>query len=164
MLGKVIFLSVVIQLVQYMYGISKPANQGRAIQWYHLMCLYSTYSTHRGLVKRIRFAPANSPKALVLFQEGDVGIWDFSQGSPTALKTAIKGRELRTADVGWADIDHPVVATSDGCIRVLLASLAVGQSAIDVSPVGTPALLPIARALYVKVWITILCCYCCSFI
>eukprot|EP00698_Gefionella_okellyi_P024526 TRINITY_DN8678_c0_g1_i1.p1 TRINITY_DN8678_c0_g1~~TRINITY_DN8678_c0_g1_i1.p1 ORF type:complete len:1078 (-),score=210.28 TRINITY_DN8678_c0_g1_i1:854-4087(-) len=110
----------------------------------------STLSTHRGLVRRIRFAPGTSPRALVLFGDGDVGVWDFSTGQAVALKATVKGRDLRAADVGWADADHPVVATTDGCVRILLSSLACGQSPVDVQPVGTAALLSAPRGLYVK--------------
>ncbi|XP_046385283.1 WD repeat-containing protein 11-like [Ischnura elegans] len=104
-------------------------------------------STGRGCVRRLRFAPGKGNlKLLVLFSDG-VDLYDLKkpQGERTASLRCPRDM-VRVVDVEWGASDKAVLATQDGCLRVVDSSLLLTSSPItDYSfqdPVFCPALLP----------------------
>ena len=88
-----------------------------------------TYKTNRGAVKKIIFCPAaESDEALVMFKNGDFGIWDFRQSVRRSLSTYLRSRDLGAIDVGWFGPAQPVITCSDGAFRLLDKSLSVSNS------------------------------------
>eukprot|EP01097_Dermamoeba_algensis_P003902 TRINITY_DN2638_c0_g1_i2.p1 TRINITY_DN2638_c0_g1~~TRINITY_DN2638_c0_g1_i2.p1 ORF type:complete len:817 (+),score=202.85 TRINITY_DN2638_c0_g1_i2:1217-3667(+) len=90
----------------------------------------TVFTTNKGLVKRIKFAPGDDDVHLiiVMFQEGDFGIWDLDHSVRIANSNYLVGRDLKAIDLDWASDSNPVVATSDGCIRILDRSLCISSS------------------------------------
>ena len=78
-----------------------------------------TNSTHRGWIKKIRFAPGRSHfKFLILYNEG-VDIWDLKEGKPELMSSIKSPREIaKVIDAEWAGSDRPVLVTTDGCVHM----------------------------------------------
>ena len=78
-----------------------------------------TNSTHRGWIKKIRFAPGRSHfKFLILYNEG-VDIWDLKEGKPELMSSIKSPREIaKVIDAEWAGSDRPVLVTIDGCVHM----------------------------------------------
>ena len=78
-----------------------------------------TNSTHRGWIKKIRFAPGRSHfKFLILYNEG-VDIWDLKDGKPELMSSIKSPREIaKVIDAEWAGSDRPVLVTTDGCVHM----------------------------------------------
>eukprot|EP01117_Protostelium_nocturnum_P013824 TRINITY_DN5202_c0_g1_i1.p1 TRINITY_DN5202_c0_g1~~TRINITY_DN5202_c0_g1_i1.p1 ORF type:complete len:1237 (+),score=394.46 TRINITY_DN5202_c0_g1_i1:56-3712(+) len=119
-----------------------------------------TFSTGKGLVRKIRFSPSNSVHhILVLFNEGDFGIWDLDYSLRISMSNYLRQRDLKTIDVDWLNDAMPVVATNDGCLRVLDRSLSVSNSALDIKSlerritVQNPYLLGTYQSLKLKVFL-----------
>eukprot|EP00824_Muranothrix_gubernata_P010027 TRINITY_DN2283_c0_g1_i2.p1 TRINITY_DN2283_c0_g1~~TRINITY_DN2283_c0_g1_i2.p1 ORF type:complete len:1213 (+),score=258.75 TRINITY_DN2283_c0_g1_i2:59-3697(+) len=113
-----------------------------------------TFVTYRGLVRRIRFSPGeNNHQILVLFKDGDFGIWDLD-GGVRVSNSMKKDRDFRAVDLDWAAQSFPVVATTDGSLRIMDISLTFTNShfrrRILAAPMRTPSLLPHQQALYLK--------------
>lgn len=87
---------------------------------------------------RIRFA---SCRSLVL-----------THGS---ISSYLRARDLKVVDCDWISEHVPVVATSDGCIRVMDRSLSISNSPLLYTtlqkPIYTPHVLPTLSALQLKV-------------
>jgi len=74
---------------------------------------FSVFETHKGLVKRIRFSPSpTSHQVLVLFNDGDFGIWDLDYNVRVAHSSYFKMRDLRANDVDWVSESQPIIATT----------------------------------------------------
>ena len=74
--------------------------------------------THRGWIKRVRFAPGRgNMKVLVLYNDG-VDIWDARESKLLGQVKSPKDMP-RVEDADWAASDKPVVITSDGCLRIM---------------------------------------------
>lgn len=114
----------------------------------------SAYATNKGLIRRIRFAPT-SKQIIVLYNEGDIAIWDLEHGVRLAVSNYLKGRDLKAIDCDWITDNTPIVATTDGCVRILDRSLSTSNYNYlfknDNIPVFTPYLLPYSQALNIKV-------------
>ena len=83
-----------------------------------------TNSTHRGWIKKIRFAPGRSHfKFLILYNDG-VDIWDLKEGKPELVSSIKSPREIaKVIDAEWAGSDRPVLVTTDGCVHMYDMSL-----------------------------------------
>jgi WD40 repeat protein len=62
--------------INYWELANKKARYGFDLDSYPF---YRTFASHRGLIRRIQFSPEGN-FILVLFAEGDFGIWDLDQG------------------------------------------------------------------------------------
>jgi WD40 repeat protein len=113
-------------------------------------------NSSKGLVRRLRFAPhshhdtGGAVLVLALFNNGDFGVWDVRRGHRVAASNYLRGRDLRAVDCDWISStpsDTPVVATNDGCVRLLDRSLALTDSPLSIArieqlrPLHTPHLL-----------------------
>ncbi|KAL6057009.1 WD repeat-containing protein 11, variant 2 [Balamuthia mandrillaris] len=110
------------------------------------------FPTQRGLIRNIAFSPDTSAEPavesqprkrhhiLVLFNEGEFGVWDLDHGHRLSFSNYLLSRDLRALDVDWVSPTHPVVATSDGCVRILDRSLSTSNSPICKSIVFQPSI------------------------
>ncbi|XP_071448701.1 WD repeat-containing protein 11-like [Hetaerina americana] len=104
-------------------------------------------STGRGCLKRLRFAPGKGNlKLLALFSDG-VDLYDLKKQQNERIASLRCPRDMvRVLDVEWGASDKPVLATQDGCLRVVDSTLlATSSPLVDYSfqdPVYCPALLP----------------------
>lgn len=122
--------------------------------------MHRVFSTNKGLIRRIRFSPSRlgsgpeSYQILVLFNEGEFGIWDIAHGNRVSISNYIKSRDLKALDIDWLSDNSPIVATSDGSLRVLDRALSLSNSPIFHAnlrtPISTPHLLPTLYALQLK--------------
>ena len=83
-----------------------------------------TNSTHRGWIKKIRFAPGRSHfKFLILYNDG-VDVWDLKDGKPELVSSLKSPREIaKVLDAEWAGSDRPVLVTTDGCVHMFDMSM-----------------------------------------
>lgn len=119
-----------------------------------------TFETGKGLVRRIRFGPATEGtlgyhNILVLFNDGDFGIWDLEYNTRIALSSYFRQRDLKALDLDWWNAHQPIIATTDGAIRLVDRSLSQGSnSPILIShisyPLNCPSILPANQALFLK--------------
>eukprot|EP01114_Cavostelium_apophysatum_P016161 TRINITY_DN4543_c0_g1_i5.p1 TRINITY_DN4543_c0_g1~~TRINITY_DN4543_c0_g1_i5.p1 ORF type:complete len:1158 (+),score=259.94 TRINITY_DN4543_c0_g1_i5:107-3580(+) len=114
------------------------------------------FSTNKGLIRRIRFSPSpQTHQIMVLFNEGDFGIWDIDHNTRVSVSSYLKGRDLRVIDCDWITENTPIVATSDGSVRILDRSLSISNSPLSMNsirkPIVTPLLLPFTHTLHLKV-------------
>ncbi|CAN7990277.1 unnamed protein product [Ixodes hexagonus] len=79
-----------------------------------------TLPTQRGCVKRLKFGPGKgNMKILALFTDG-LDVWDAQEASVHLSVQARCPQDLPgVSDVDWAKSDRLVVATLDGCIRIM---------------------------------------------
>ncbi|KAJ8316897.1 hypothetical protein KUTeg_004801 [Tegillarca granosa] len=114
-----------------------------------------TLSTHRGWIKKIRFAPGRGNlKFSILYVDG-VDIWDIKEGKPELVSSLKSPREItKILDTDWCGSDRPVLATVDCCIHVSDLTLKKYVSPIedkDLSgPVFCPHLVPSRGSLLMK--------------
>ncbi|XP_053406773.1 WD repeat-containing protein 11-like [Mercenaria mercenaria] len=114
-----------------------------------------TNSTHRGWIKKIRFAPGRGNfKFLVLYNEG-VDIWDINEGKPELTASIKSPKEIpKVVDAEWSGSDRPVLATADGCIHMLDITLKKSSCSIEdrelAEDVWSPYLMPPKGAFLMK--------------
>eukprot|EP01027_Heterolobosea_sp_BB2_P009361 GEZU01013804.1.p1 GENE.GEZU01013804.1~~GEZU01013804.1.p1 ORF type:complete len:1192 (+),score=267.06 GEZU01013804.1:155-3730(+) len=112
------------------------------------------FNNHRGMVKKIKFSPDfGNHYVLVLFADGDYGIWDLDKQIKISHSIQ-KDRDVRAIDVDWAPGNYPVIATTTGAILVLDLTLSSTNSNVMLmslsEPMGTPSMLPKTRAMFMK--------------
>nr|CAG4719346.1 unnamed protein product [Naegleria fowleri] len=69
--------------------------------------------THKGLIKKIAFSKEHN-HILVLFADGDFGIWDVDQN----VKVASSPAYVKAVAADWARGNYPVISTNSGSILV----------------------------------------------
>ncbi|KAL5022239.1 hypothetical protein ScPMuIL_001394 [Solemya velum] len=79
-----------------------------------------TTSTHRGWIRKIRFAPGRGNfRFMILYNDG-IDVWDVIDGKPEQISSLKCPKDLsRIVDVEWAGSDRPVIATADGSVHIL---------------------------------------------
>ncbi|XP_066990609.1 WD repeat-containing protein 11-like isoform X1 [Macrobrachium rosenbergii] len=114
-------------------------------------------ATHRGWIRKVRFAPGrDNMKLVVLFADG-IDIWDVRD---VVLVSQVKSPRdiVKVVDVDWGASDRPVLATIDGCLRVLDMSLKVSSSPIFLyftkDPIVSPYLLAGEASLNLRTLMT----------
>ncbi|CAL4175372.1 unnamed protein product [Meganyctiphanes norvegica] len=86
-------------------------------------------STHRGWIRKIRFAPGrDNMKLLILFADG-VDIWDVRN---VVLVSQLKSPRdiVKICDIDWSASDRPILATMDGSLKVMDMMLKTSNSPI----------------------------------
>uniref|UniRef100_A0A8C4QUC4 WD repeat domain 11 n=1 Tax=Eptatretus burgeri TaxID=7764 RepID=A0A8C4QUC4_EPTBU len=79
--------------------------------------------THRGWVRKLRFAPGKgNSRLLVLYNDG-VEIWDSKEVRMVSSLRAGRTVPWRISDGDWSSSDKSVLACDDGCIRVMDTTL-----------------------------------------
>lgn len=122
------------------------------------------FETGKGLVRRIRFGPATDGDTgfhniLVLFNDGDFGIWDLEFNVRVSISSYFRARDLKALDLDWWNPHQPIIATTDGAIRLVDRSLSQGSNSpilfSHISyPLNCPSILPPKQALFLKTMLT----------
>jgi len=109
--------------------------------------------THRGWIKKLRFAPGRgNMKLLILFADG-AEVWDAKELQQcSSLKCPRDGAKI--LDVEWASSDKPIISTLDGCIRVTDLTMRNSTSPVEDSsllgPIFVPHLLSARLSIFLK--------------
>ncbi|XP_028681437.2 WD repeat-containing protein 11 [Erpetoichthys calabaricus] len=87
--------------------------------------------THRGPIKRTRFAPGKgNQKMLVMYSDG-ADVWDTKEVQMVSSLRSGRNVHYRLLDADWCTSDKLALACDDGCIRVLDISLKSAGFRID---------------------------------
>uniref|UniRef100_A0A4W5MMQ8 WD repeat domain 11 n=1 Tax=Hucho hucho TaxID=62062 RepID=A0A4W5MMQ8_9TELE len=113
--------------------------------------------THRGWVKKIRFAPGKgNQKLLVMYTDG-AEVWDTKEVSMVSSLRIGRNVNYRILDIDWCTSDKVVLASEDGCIRVLEMAMKSASYRMDeqdlTDPVWCPYLLLPRAALTLKAFL-----------
>uniref|UniRef100_A0A667XVF7 WD repeat-containing protein 11 n=1 Tax=Myripristis murdjan TaxID=586833 RepID=A0A667XVF7_9TELE len=113
--------------------------------------------THRGWVKKIRFAPGKgNQKLLVMYTDG-AEVWDTKDVQMVSSMRIGRNVNYRILDIDWCTSDKVVLASDDGCIRVLEMAMKSASYRMDeqdlTDPVWCPYLLLPRAALTLKAFL-----------
>ncbi|XP_068597198.1 WD repeat-containing protein 11 [Brachionichthys hirsutus] len=113
--------------------------------------------THRGWVKKIRFAPGKgNQKLLVMYTDG-AEVWDTKEVQMVSSMRIGRNVNYRILDIDWCTSDKVVLASDDGCIRVLEMVMKSASYRMDeqdlTDPVWCPYLLVPRAALTLKAFL-----------
>ncbi|KAG7525967.1 WD repeat-containing protein 11 [Solea senegalensis] len=113
--------------------------------------------THRGWVKKIRFAPGKgNQKLLVMYTDG-AEVWDTKEVQMVSSTRVGRNVNYRILDIDWCTSDKVVLASDDGCIRVLEMAMKSASYRMDeqdlTDPVWCPYLLVPRAALTLKAFL-----------
>ncbi|KAL0964187.1 hypothetical protein UPYG_G00320450 [Umbra pygmaea] len=113
--------------------------------------------THRGWVKKIRFAPGKgNQKLLVMYTDG-AEVWDTKEVNMVSSLRIGRNVNYRILDIDWCTSDKVVLASDDGCIRVLEMAMKSASYRMDeqdlTDPVWCPYLLLPRAALTLKAFL-----------
>lgn len=113
--------------------------------------------THRGWVKKIRFAPGKgNQKLLVMYTDG-AEVWDTKEVQMVSSMRIGRNVNYRILDIDWCTSDKVVLASDDGCIRVLEMAMKSASYRMDeqdlTDPVWCPSLLLPRAALTLKAFL-----------
>ncbi|XP_037068815.1 WD repeat-containing protein 11-like [Pollicipes pollicipes] len=104
--------------------------EGQLCIWDLSSKLAHTVATHRGAVKKLKFAPGRgNMKLLVLFADG-VDIWDTRTDQRISQLRSPRD-VIRILDCDWAASDKPVLLTADNCVRVFDLNMSTSSSPTD---------------------------------
>ncbi|KAK2143923.1 hypothetical protein LSH36_799g00015 [Paralvinella palmiformis] len=111
-------------------------------------------ATHRGWIRKIRFAPGRgNMKLLVLFADG-ADIWDTKDVERISSVKCPKDMS-KISDVDWAASDRPVLVSVDGIIRITDLKFSQGSSPLEDGQLTEPFFCP--HLLAPKVALTLKC-------
>ncbi|XP_077438559.1 WD repeat-containing protein 11 isoform X1 [Vanacampus margaritifer] len=113
--------------------------------------------THRGWVKKIRFAPGKgNQKLLVMYTDG-AEVWDTKEVQMVSSMRIGRNVNYRVLDIDWCTSDKVVLASDDGCIRVLEMAMKSASYRMDeqdlTDSVWCPYLLLPRAALTLKTFL-----------
>ncbi|KAG5831382.1 hypothetical protein ANANG_G00303160 [Anguilla anguilla] len=113
--------------------------------------------THRGWVKKLRFAPGKgNQKLLVMYTDG-TEVWDTKEVQMVSSLRMGRNVTHRILDIDWCTSDKVVLASDDGCIRVLEMAMKSASYRMDEQdlnePVWCPYLLPPRASLTLKAFL-----------
>ncbi|KAA8590075.1 hypothetical protein FQN60_014009 [Etheostoma spectabile] len=113
--------------------------------------------THRGWVKKIRFAPGKgNQKLLVMYTDG-AEVWDTKEVQMVSSMRIGRNVNYRILDIDWCTSDKVVLASDDGCVRVLEMAMKSASYRMDeqdlTDPVWCPYLLVPRAALTLKAFL-----------
>jgi WD40 repeat protein len=120
--------------------------------WRRKVCW--TINTRGAGIVDMRWNPASST-VLLLFANGSVCIFDMIVKRQLSESTLLSVRSIRGVEIAWAGADSPMVACSDGALRILDAHLSSCNAFVPPLEPGvlmtTPYLLDARVALALKV-------------
>uniref|UniRef100_A0A3Q2PQI0 WD repeat-containing protein 11 n=1 Tax=Fundulus heteroclitus TaxID=8078 RepID=A0A3Q2PQI0_FUNHE len=98
--------------------------------------------THRGWVKKIRFAPGKgNQKLLVMYTDG-AEVWDTKEVQMVSGIRFGRNVNYRILDIDWCTSDKVVLASDDGCIRVLEMAMKSASYRMDEQDLTDPVWCP----------------------
>ncbi|NXK96767.1 WDR11 protein, partial [Formicarius rufipectus] len=98
--------------------------------------------THRSWVKKIRFAPGKGNQKLLAMYNDGAEIWDAKEVQMVSSLRSGRNVTFRILDVDWCTSDKVVLASDDGCIRVLDLSMKPSCFRMDEQDLLEPAWCP----------------------
>ncbi|NXU90324.1 WDR11 protein, partial [Xiphorhynchus elegans] len=98
--------------------------------------------THRSWVKKIRFAPGKGNQKLLAMYNDGAEIWDSKEVQMVSSLRSGRNVNFRILDVDWCTSDKVVLASDDGCIRVLDLSMKASCFRMDEQDLIEPAWCP----------------------
>ncbi|XP_061766710.1 WD repeat-containing protein 11 [Nerophis ophidion] len=113
--------------------------------------------THRAWVKKIRFAPGKgNQKLLVMYTDG-AEVWDTKEVQMVSSMRIGRNINYRVLDIDWCTSDKVVLASDDGCVRVLEMAMKSASYRMDeqdlTDSVWCPYLLLPRAALTLKAFL-----------
>ncbi|XP_061817422.1 WD repeat-containing protein 11 [Nerophis lumbriciformis] len=113
--------------------------------------------THRAWVKKIRFAPGKgNQKLLVMYTDG-AEVWDTKEVQMVSSMRIGRNVNYRVLDIDWCTSDKVVLASDDGCVRVLEMAMKSASYRMDeqdlTDSVWCPYLLLPRAALTLKAFL-----------
>ncbi|CAL8300204.1 unnamed protein product [Merluccius merluccius] len=98
--------------------------------------------THRGWVKKVRFAPGKgNQKLLVMYTDG-AEVWDTKDVQMVSSMRIGRNVNYRVVDIDWCTSDKVVLASDDGCIRVLEMAMKSASYRMDEQDLTDPVWCP----------------------
>ncbi|XP_015672733.1 WD repeat-containing protein 11 [Protobothrops mucrosquamatus] len=113
--------------------------------------------THRGWVRKIRFAPGKGNQKLIAIYNDGAEVWDTKEIQMVSSLRSGRNVNFRVVDVDWCTSDKVILASDDGCIRVLEMTMKPACFRMDEQelsePVWCPYLLPPRASLALKAFL-----------
>ncbi|KAM4703755.1 WD repeat-containing protein 11 [Rhinophrynus dorsalis] len=113
--------------------------------------------THRNWVKKIRFAPGKGNQKLIVLYSDGAEVWDTKEIQMVSSLRTGRNVNYRVLDVDWCSSDKVILASDDGCIRVLELSMKSACFRMDeqelIDPVWCPYLLFPRASLILKAFL-----------
>ncbi|XP_069468053.1 WD repeat-containing protein 11 [Ambystoma mexicanum] len=113
--------------------------------------------THRSWVKKIRFAPGKGNQKLIVMYNDGAEVWDTKETQMVSSLRSGRNVNFRILDVDWCTSDKVVLASDDGCIRILEMSMKSACFRMDeqelTDPVWCPYLLTPRASLATKAFL-----------
>lgn len=98
--------------------------------------------THRSWVKKIRFAPGKGNQKLIAMYNDGAEVWDSKEVQMVSSLRSGRNVNYRILDVDWCTSDKVILASDDGCIRVLEMSMKPSCIRMDEQDLLEPAWCP----------------------
>lgn len=117
-----------------------------------------TVSTHRSVIKKIRFGPGKANLKFFLVYNDGLDIFEIKDQKEEMIVSFKCPKDIpRVIDAEWGQSDKPVVLMSDGCIRIFDLTMKKASSPIvdwDLEEkIFCPALLPSHGSLLMKTFL-----------
>uniref|UniRef100_A0ABI7WRX8 WD repeat domain 11 n=1 Tax=Felis catus TaxID=9685 RepID=A0ABI7WRX8_FELCA len=113
--------------------------------------------THRSWVRKIRFAPGKGNQKLIAMYSDGAEVWDTKEVQMVSSLRSGRNVTFRILDVDWCTSDKVILASDDGCIRVLEMSMKSTCFRMDeqelTEPVWCPYLLIPRASLALKAFL-----------
>uniref|UniRef100_A0A8D2H7T4 WD repeat domain 11 n=1 Tax=Urocitellus parryii TaxID=9999 RepID=A0A8D2H7T4_UROPR len=113
--------------------------------------------THRSWVRKIRFAPGKGNQKLIAMYNDGAEVWDTKEVQMVSSLRSGRNVTFRILDVDWCTSDKVILASDDGCIRVLEMSMKSTCFRMDeqelTEPVWCPYLLIPRASLALKAFL-----------
>ncbi|KFV74400.1 WD repeat-containing protein 11, partial [Struthio camelus australis] len=113
--------------------------------------------THRSWVKKIRFAPGKGNQKLIAVYSDGAEVWDAKEVQMVSSLRSGRNVNFRILDVDWCTSDKVILASDDGCIRVLEMSMKPSCFRMDeqdfIEPAWCPYLLVPRASLALKAFL-----------
>ncbi|KAF6112263.1 WD repeat domain 11 [Phyllostomus discolor] len=113
--------------------------------------------THRSWVRKIRFAPGKGNQKLIAMYSDGAEVWDTKEVQMVSSLRSGRNVTFRILDVDWCTSDKVILASDDGCIRVLEMSMKSACFRMDeqelTEPVWCPYLLVPRASLALKAFL-----------
>ncbi|MEE6486633.1 hypothetical protein FKM82_014655 [Ascaphus truei] len=113
--------------------------------------------THRNGVRKIRFAPGKGNQKLIVLYSDGAEVWDTKEIQMVSSLRSGRNVNYRILDVDWCSSDKVILASDDGCIRVLEMSMKSAFARMEeqelIDPVWCPYLLLPRASLALKAFL-----------
>ncbi|XP_038613665.1 WD repeat-containing protein 11 isoform X2 [Tachyglossus aculeatus] len=98
--------------------------------------------THRSWVRKIRFAPGKGNQKLIAMYNDGAEVWDTKEVQMVSSLRSGRNVTFRILDVDWCTSDKVILASDDGCIRVLEMSMKSACFRMDEQELTEPVWCP----------------------